>query len=168
MEICQRILFYIILSYVSLFFISCNEGLSPPKVDETTVIKGKITFTSGLNSWPSLDSLKDLRVAFFENYPDSANILNDFVTENLTFTADTLPHFVESYEFTQIVKKVPTEFHYICVVQNYAGILDWKVIGLYSVNDDNITPKKLIIDKAGTYENININVNFNNLPPQPF
>jgi hypothetical protein len=168
MEISQRILFYIILSYITLFFISCNEGLSPPKVDEATVIKGKINFTSGLSSWPSLDSLKDLRIAFFQNYPDSANILNDFVTGNLTFTEDSIPYFVESYEFIQIVKKVPVEFNYICVAQNYAGLLEWKVIGLYSINDDNITPKKLIIDKEGIYNNININVNFNNLPPQPF
>lgn len=163
-----KTLLFLAILYSTSFFISCNEGLSPPVVDETTIIKGKINFTSGLDSWPSLDSLKDLRVAFFKNYPDSANILNDFLTENLVFTADSLPYYVESYEYSQVVSSVPVEFNYICVVQNYAGLLDWKVIGLYSINEDNQTPKKLVINSAGIYDSININVNFNNLPPQPF
>ena len=164
----SRILLFIAILYTSSFFISCNEGLSPPIVDDATLIKGKITFTSGLNSWPSLDSLKGIRVALFKNYPDSANILNDLLSENLILTADSVSYFVENYKFNHIVNKLPVKYNYICVAQNFAGLLDWKVIGLYSINDDNLTPKKLTIIETGIYDNININVDFNNLPPQPF
>lgn len=148
--------------------ISCDQGLQPIEESKTASIKGKVYFISGVNSWPSADSLKDLRVAFFKSFPDSTNILNDFVTGNLKFTNNTLEYYKDSLDYEMLIEEIPTNFEYIAVVQNYGGILDWKVIGLYSENNDNLAPKKVQITESRVYDNININVDFNNIPKQPF
>lgn len=152
-----------------ILFYSCNQGLEPIKEEDKLEIRGLITFVNGKDNFPPIDSLKDLRVAFFQEYPDSANILNDFISGNLIFTDDTLNYNVDTASYSKILETPPVSFKYICVVQNYGGLLDWKVVGLYTDDTVNYTPKTLFIDKKnGELNKVNINVNFKNPPPQPF
>ncbi len=157
--------------FLVIILISCNTGLEPPAIitDMTPSISGKIIFTNGLNNWPSSDSLKGLgiRIFFFKEFPDTASILNDLSSGNMILSDSSLPFYISQVNFKQILKNTPVTFKYIAVGQNYSSsLLDWRVIGLYS--DDNKTPKPITIAKDSSVKNIIINVDFKNLPPQPF
>lgn len=162
-------IFFLIISIIFInLIVSCDKGLQPIEESKTALVKGKVHFTSGINSWPVEDSLKDLRVAFFKSFPDSSNILNDFVSGNLKFTNNSLEYFKDSVDYELLIEELPANFEYIAVVQNYGGILDWKVVGLYSENNDNRTPKRIQIIENREFNNVNIYVDFYNLPKQPF
>lgn len=154
--------------FILLILVSCNSGLEPPVAitDNTPSISGKIVYTNGTNNWPPIDSVKSLRIFFFKEFPDTSNILNDITKGNLIFSDSSLPYNVSQTNFKQILKETPITFKYIAVGQNYGSPFEWRVVGLYS--DDNIIPKSITIAKDSSIKNIIINVDFKNLPPQPF
>ncbi|MCX6147100.1 MAG: hypothetical protein NTW25_07590 [Candidatus Kapabacteria bacterium] len=155
--------------FILILLVSCNAGLEPPQAVTvfSPAISGKIVYTNGLNNWPPIDSLKGMRIFFFKEFPDTASILNDITKGNVIFSDSTLPINVSQTNFIQYLKETPVTFKYIAVGQNFSSsLLDWRVVGLYS--DDNKTPKAIIIGKDSSAKNIIINVDFKNLPPQPF
>ena len=50
---------------MSLFLAGCDHGLAPPSENQRTAISGTITY----QNWPPADSLKDLRLVAFKEYP---------------------------------------------------------------------------------------------------
>lgn len=163
---------FLIGIFVLVVLNSCDKGLSPVNTSDTgnslPIVSGTIYFKGGKNSFPPLDSLKDLRVAFFKKYPDSTNIMNDFLSGNISFTDSTITLFQDSVNYSTIIKNFPVTFSYIAVVQNYAGLLDWRVVGIYSGSDNNNAPKTLEVTENKEYKHVNIYVDFQNLPEQPF
>lgn len=159
----------ILLIALSLL-VSCDGGLEPTAKEDPTkpknLIFGTIRYVQGKDSWPPADSMKDLRIVFFTSLPDSAGILSDLVAGKVLFTDSSLAFNVDSSSYQFKVTTTPITFKYIAVAQNYGTFLDWKVVGLYS--NDGVTPKELFIGKDSVVRNIDINVDFKNLPPQPF
>lgn len=153
-----------------ILLVSCNAGLEPPaKEDPNTpknLIFGTIHYVQGKSNWPPADSMKDLRIVFFTSYPDSAGLFNDVAAGKVLFIDKSLPFNVDSSNYEFKLPNTPINFKYIAVAQNYGSLLDWRVVGLYS--NDGVTPKELFIGKDSVVRNIDINVDFKNLPPQPF
>lgn len=92
----------ILLSLACLILhLSCykGHGLSPTAEEgNASGIQGRITF---VGTWP--DSTKEVRVAVLKRYPqgmtDADSILS-FVIENLAAYSDTIPRYVDAYDYT--------------------------------------------------------------------
>ncbi len=160
MRITQYIFFIIIFALLS----SCNDGLSP-QLEQKAILQGTIIYQSGINSWPPQDSLKDLRVVAFKHFPPQ-NIIEEILSGSAYYTQETLPFFVDSSHFAIEIPDAPVLLQYIAVAQEYGGLMDWRVIGVYKAGNSD-TASILSINKSET-KNITISVDFNNLPPQPF
>ncbi|MBM2815511.1 MAG: hypothetical protein HW421_2273 [Ignavibacteria bacterium] len=151
-----------------LNLMSCNGGLAPePAVSEKkSLITGTLKFIGGKNSWPPSDSVKDIRVVAFKNYPPG-DIITEILRQNASFTINSLPFFVDSATFTIEVLNPPVTFRYIAAAQQYDSITNWHAIGVYTKTGDKTKPDTLLIEKGKIYY-IEIFVDFKNLPPQPF
>lgn len=144
--------------------ISCDGGLKPePKPS----ISGSISFEQNV-PWPPADSMKDLRVVAFRTFPlaDSTGIIDMILSgdavfsESLDMYTDTASYFIE-------LGSIPDTMKYIAVAQQYGSLFEWRAVGVYTETGDNTQNSMLIIDDNINYM-IDIHVDFNNLPPQPF
>lgn len=143
-----------------VIFVGCSGGLEPKPI---TFLKGTIYYSDN-QSWPPADSLLDLRLVALKNFPPS-DIVTEILGGNAYFT-ETLPFYVDSTHFEIEISDAPVELKYIAVAQNFDGFLDWKVVGVFSENNDN-KHTNLYMD-AGIDKQITIFVDFNNIPEQPF
>ena len=156
----------IFLSLVSFF--SCDHGLAPPSESETDIsgIKGIITY----ENWPA-DSLYDLRLVIFKSYPPE-NIIEDVLyglaIEYPGLGNSGLPTYIDTTRF--IVELNPGKYEYIVVAQQYGENpnTDWRAVGQYDTLAGDEMPTAITVDANKLLENINIHVDFNHLPPQPF
>lgn len=149
-----------------LLFVSCQEGLDPTIRRESSV-KGNLIVISGRNSWPNPDSALELRVVGFQNFPPP-DLLSEIVSGK-AFISDSLPRFLDTIPYQVKIDKPPVEINYLVAALRFGTIFQWKVVGVYS---DEMTferrPRKLLVPKGVTIENVNILIDFNNLPKQPF
>jgi len=68
---------FLIISLFCIFWLSCDQGLAPDEnVPEITGIEGTILF----QNWPPPDSLYDLRLVAFKNFPPE-NIFVEIITQ---------------------------------------------------------------------------------------
>jgi hypothetical protein len=146
-----------------LILASCDSGLKP-QPENTSYVYGKIKYVNSTDNWPPIDSLKDLRVVAFKHFPPD-NLIQEVLSGQAYYTNSTLPFFVDSTNFVLEIKDAPVELKYIAVAQQFGGIIDWLVVGIYSDNNDSA--KHLFVEKGKVYH-IQINVDFKNLPKQPF
>lgn len=155
----------IILIIALLSFASCDGGLEPPR--DKSFLKGKIIFAGGANNWPAVDSIFGVRVAAFRSMPNE-NILNDIINGNAYFTLESLPMFVDTAEFEIEIDDAPVDLVYIvAVIQNALPLTAQIVGGVYNTSGDFNQPAVLNIEKGRTYD-IEIEVDFDDLPPMPF
>jgi len=157
---------YLILLLVLFSITSCDKGLHPPPPMMKSSISGLITYVNGKDKWPEPDSVLDIRVAMFKVYPPQ-DILTELLSGNAYFT-DSLPRFVDSSSYFIEISNPPEEIKYIVVAQQFGSILDWKAVGVYTVNGNVNEPSSILVEPGIDYKNINIKVNFDSLPPQPF
>ena len=70
----RKYFFYFNLYFLIVYFSACDHGLKPTEEESSSItgISGLITY----QNWPAPDSLKDLRLVVFKNYPPD-NIFNE-------------------------------------------------------------------------------------------
>lgn len=152
-----------ILLLLSIYIVSCDGGLNP-EVERNAYLTGTVIFLSPREKFPPKDSLKDLRVVAFKEYPPN-NILEDVLTGNAYFTDQSLSYERDTVPFEIKITDPPVELKYIVAAQNYGTLLQWRVIGVYRINQDSIT--KIVVQKGKKYE-IEIQVDWEKIPYQPF
>lgn len=157
-------IFFLIIAIITLA--SCDGGLEPYKAEEMSYIKGRIYYKNGKDNWPPKDSVLEVRVVAFKNFA-SDSIYKDIISGNAIYTNESTAMYVDSADFVIEVKEAPVNFNYIVVAQRYGSLFEWRAIGVYTVNGDVFNPSKLFVEKGKSYF-ITMNVDFNNLPPQPF
>lgn len=156
----------IIIIFAILLF-SCEGGLEPPAQSGKSYLSGTLIFADGKNNWPPVDSLFGIRIAAFKKFP-SENILTEIVAGNAYFDVNSLPLYVDSAKFSLEITNPPVNLVYIIAVQQYdSSITSQRVVGVYSLDENNTTHDSLMIEPGRTY-NITIPVDFDNLPPMPF
>ena len=146
---------------------SCDHGLAPP--EKRTGISGVIRY----NNWPPADSLIDLRLVIFDNYPPGDiffEITSGRAVVYPPLGPRSLPFYVDSTEF--FVNIAPGHYEYVVVAQQYGENLtsDWRAVGQYDTTGsgrDSIPTPIDVLDNS-ILENIQINADFKNKPPQPF
>ena len=164
---------YFLFSLIFIFyFISCDHGIEP-RSPESSGFSGTISF---ITSWP--DSVKRSFLVVFENPLLEPT---DFTIENLKFLSREIPLGAQSHSFSSndsaYIPPNPGPFPsgtyaYIAVVQQSTENLslarkDWFVSGIYYSFGDTTKPGTMVIPESTFVKNINIEVDFNNPPPQP-
>ena len=162
---CKKLL---ILFIAIIFLYECDHGLEPfsGSTSDITGISGLITYTN----WPPADSLFELRLVVFRNYPPTnivAELLNQRAIVYPALADSSLPYFVDTTSF--ILELSEDTYEYIVVAQQYGPDLyaDWRVVGQYDTDPDPL-PSSIRIKKGVLLENIDINVDFDNPPDQVF
>ena len=165
----------LIVAVFACFFVSsCDHGIEPkPLLKSPPGFSGTIRFIS---DWP--DSVKRSFLVVFKNPLISDS---DFTILNLKFLSREIPLGVQTHEFSSLdsayIPAIPGPFppgsySYVAVVQQSTELLslarkDWFVSGVYYANGDTTDPGIMVIPDSTLVTNININVDFNNPPPQP-
>ncbi len=146
---------------------SCDTGLEPPR---ETVLSGTVVFEGGSSQWPAADSLFDMRVVAFVDYPPQ-NIAFDIINGRAWFTNDSLPYRVAETEWSiQLPDPAPMQIKYLVVAQQFGPnpLTDWRAVGVYAPADSRDEPTKIRVVDGKQYQNIELRVDFSDLPPQPF
>lgn len=156
-----------------LLFPSCNEGIQAPPETPAGPTPGTPGFAGTITyrNWPPADSLIDLRIVAFKNFPPgsivtevlsgSAIIYPPLGGPNLPFNVDTTHYFV------------PTpggEYKYVVVAQQYGRVVttDWRAVGQYDLDTNLAVPSPIQVPADDTLMHVDITVDFNHRPPQPF
>jgi hypothetical protein len=160
---------FLILFSLLLFLPCCDHGLAPPESSpvEITGIRGSISYSH----WPPADSLIDLRLVIFKTYPPD-NILNEVISGNAVvypgLSESHLPFNVTNTEYT--VPLPAGVYDYVVVAHQYGRNItkDWQVVGQYDTTPADSLPTAISVEEGKLLKNINIDVDFHNLPAQPF
>jgi hypothetical protein len=157
----------LVIAILGLFFFSaCDEGLAPDPVDARTPgLGGTLIVTS---AWPPADSVRDLRIVAFRNYPP-ADILTEVLGGTALFSEQLA--FDESPQAWRIVLGgLKGRFEYVVAAQQFGGNLfqDWRVVGVYTATGDVNQPTAVDLGNGSYIGDLEIKVDFTNLPPQPF
>lgn len=142
--------------------LSCQAGLEPIG-SQKAVIKGVVHFK---NDFPHDSTIKDMRVVAFKSYPP-ADIINEVLSGEAIFSASLLPISTDSAAFSINIENFPVKFKYIAVARQYGTLFEWDAIGVYTDDYIEFTPLEVYISKNQDYK-VDITVDFNNRPPQPF
>lgn len=165
----KHILFFLFLILILAIFFDCDHGLSPSDAEIVTGIRGTITYE---DNWPPPDSLKEMRLVAFQEFPPG-NIFADILSGRaIAFPSD--PNENASLEFNvnsqEFFMEMPVGTYQYIVIANRFGSNrfsqdSWRAVGQYTDTDSLPTAIKL---DENTILNIDINVDFKNLPIQPF
>jgi hypothetical protein len=158
---------FFFLLFGIIFLSSCDGGLAPTPASDKSFINGTIRYIKGVENWPPQDSVFAIRAAAFKTMPDS-NIVLSILSGQAYFTGESLPMFTDSAKFSFEISEAPVNIVYIIVVWQFTtDILSQRVIGVYTISGNKTKNSELYIEKGNSYK-INIDVDFDDLPPMPF
>lgn len=155
---------------VSVFLSRCDHGIAPPT--EETAATGTISGTIVYQNWPDLATVKNLKIVLFKSFPpgDVADILEQVVSGAAPAYPpelnNSLPKGVDSTSYSFDLKI--GIYEYVVVAQQYGGLYDWRAVGQYDVTPQDSLPSTVRIFPNSTLNDINIHVDFDHLPVQPF
>jgi hypothetical protein len=161
----------ILLLVLILYLNGCDKGIEPGEPIIPGGFSGTVSF---IGQWP--EGIKRTHIVVFKN-----PILKteDFFLPNLSFVVDSIPYKSKTFNYNSLEKSFvdilqlwPGEYKYVVVAQSKTPEIsfqrkDWNVVGVYCINNDQSKPANLIIRSNQVTPNVNINVDFNNPPPQP-
>lgn len=165
----------IILFVISCTILSCDHGLAPPpkKIIEqgiTGTIYYKGTFPDSLKEhrlfaakmYRKFRSMNEIMTLILSG-SDSIQIYPSILQSPLSLIKE------DSIKFRFVLP--PALYKYIAVAQTTGAIFDsskWKIVGVYTSDTLRIVPNQVSIEPGKFIENVNIYVDYDNLPPQPF
>jgi hypothetical protein len=156
-----------VLFVLSVTLIRCDHGIAPPTEEQadTGVITGTITY----QNWPDLATVKNLKIVVFKSFPPG-DILEEVVSGSATVYPpelnNSLPKGVDST--TYMFELDAGIYDYVVVAQQYGGLYDWRAVGQYDITPQDSLPSAIRIYPNTTLNEINIRVDFDHLPIQPF
>lgn len=163
--------FYAFFLILLLSISGCDHGIEPGEPILPGGFSGTVTFTG---NWPT--NVKRTHLVVFKNPIQKTE---DFFLPNLSFVVDSIPYKSKTFNYNSLVNSFvnilqlwPGEYKYVVVAQSNTPEIsfqrkDWWVVGIYCLNNDQTKPASLIIRSNQVTPNVNINVDFNNPPPQP-
>ncbi|MFN0157889.1 MAG: hypothetical protein ACKVRP_07440 [Bacteroidota bacterium] len=155
----------------ALLFVSCNEGLSPSSTTPPTPtgnVSGVVRFTN----WDSAGTVVDIRLVLFRNFPP-----NDIVGEVIGGQAVVypvlgagalVPFGADSIQYN--LELAVGTYQYVAIAQQFGpnNLADWRAVGQYDLDTNLTVPTSIVITVDDTTSGIDVNVDFDNLPPPPF
>jgi hypothetical protein len=153
----------------SLFhYQACDQGLSP----ESAAMRGPVYGISGtiyFTNWPPSDSVLDLRVVSFKNFP-SQDIIDEVLQGRAGYTETIQPYGADSLHYTLLLSPIPPgAFTYTVVAQRFGPNIraDWKAVGEYYANGDTSRPGTIIVPADSVLPGADIRVDFRKPPRGP-
>jgi hypothetical protein len=162
----------------------CDRGLGP--ITEDTGFSGTITF----RNWSPADTVYGLRLVAFEEYPsDSSGIMfallggraavYPHLTTGVQASREILGYREASESFADTVHFVFTKegtvlkeltYNYVLLAWQYGPnvFADWAPIGVYTQKPGTFEPAPVFVQERRMREQIDITVDFHNLPPKPW
>lgn len=169
--ISYRIRIVLIITLALFIVCTCDHGLNPNDIEPEILLTG-ISGTITFQNWPAVDSLYNLRIVAFISYPPE-NIINELMlglafAYPAIFDTAHIPYNVDSYDY--VFELSPGTYEYICVAQQYGPWLymNWRSVGQYDIEMETAEPTAIEVIQDSLLKNINIYVDFKNLPIQPF
>ena len=149
--------------FLFLVSLGCDHGLAPRPVSG---IQGTITF----QNWPLADSLYDLRLVVFRTFPPTNVVLEVLSGQAFVFPpidSTHLPYFVDRVDY--FLELPPGRYAYVVVAQQYGPnvFTDWRAVGQYDVDTDSL-PSPVVVPEGEVVPSVDIQVDFDHLPIQPF
>jgi len=143
---------------------TCDHGLEPVE-PQGPGFGGTLTVVSAI---PPKDSLRDLRVVAFRNYPPQS-IPIEVLTGQAVFS-ETLSLTAKQQSYKVSNSTLKGAFMYVVVAQQYGPALDsnWRAVGVYNLSGDFTKPSPIDLKNGIYLSGINITIDYYNLPPQPF
>jgi hypothetical protein len=158
-----------LLGLAMVLLSGCDKGLVPTEPPPGPgALSGLITYAN----WPPADSLFDLRIVAFRDFPPEGIVSSVLSGQAAVYPpiGDTalVPFFVDSlaYGFG-----LPSgRYAYLAVAQQYGPNLfsDWRPVGQYDLDTNLAVPTPIVVPPGDTLRNITIHVDFANPPPAPF
>ncbi len=158
------------LACVSLAGLSCNEGLAPSGTPAQAL--GAFSGTIRFINWDSAGTVVDLRLVAFKTFPP-----NDILQEVIQGRAFVFPPLgagqlvpVGTDSLVYTVMLSAGVYEYVAVAQQFGPdvMADWRPVGQYDPDSDPTVPTAIMVSTADTLADVNIMVDFDNLPPPPF
>lgn len=155
---------------ILIFLMACDHGLQP--VDKDTLMHSTISGTIYYKNWSAVGTIEDLRLIVFPDYPPG-----DIRTEVLSQRATVFPALgeaglpfpdIDSTEYMFEIK--PGTYEYLVVAQRYGPdpFNDWRAVGQYDTLGGDQKPTTITVQGGELLDQLNIVVDFDSLPPQPF
>jgi hypothetical protein len=156
----------IILSLV-LFLAACDHGLDPEADKEKSGIEGTVHV---LESWPDTLGVREVYVIVFREIPvDSASAVQQFFGGGVFFDGP-FPAGQQIYEFS--IDMEPDTYRFVSCIglrgENLLSLASWLVLGVYSPPGVSGQPLPVNVSAGIRIRDIDIDVRFSALPPQPF
>jgi hypothetical protein len=158
---------YVIVVLILFGWIGCAEHGLSPEPPPPYGVAGVVTFAN----WPPVDSVRNLALVLFRNYP-SGNLIDIVLDpQKARFFLGFAPYRADSvaFQFT-ISPSPPGWYEYVAVAQQYGPSLqqDWRIAGLYSSPEDTgRSALSLFVPGNDIVRGVNIRVDFDDPPPQP-
>ena len=151
-----------------ILVLSACGGLDPANVPPPAAMKGTVTFIGGSEAWPD-SAVEQVLVVAFEEEPSSPEEVIAAVLGNTAVFSDTITRYIASEAYEMEIPGAPRTFKYVVVgMQNGPSLLtDWLMLDVYSTTGDPSMPSTVQFGVGDTLQ-IDFNVDFSNLPPQPF
>jgi hypothetical protein len=166
----DQLLLKLLLCIVLIWSLSCDHGLAPSDAEEviSTGISGTIEYSS---IWPVDSTLFNLKLVVFKQIPiDSTQVITDVIGGEATVfpenLSENLPYYVDSTPYSLTLE--PGFYAYIVVVQQYGTIYQWRVVGQFDETPADSLPTGLMVFADSMLTGIDISVDWNNPPFQPF
>lgn len=154
-----------------VLFTACDKGIAPPAVSPAPNPNGSFSGTVTFQNWGVADTLYDLRLIAFIVFPP-----DDVIDEVLRGRAAVHPPLGGGVLALAGADSVTYQLHlpagiypYIVVAQQFGPDLfnDWKPVGQYDLDSNLTDPTPIEITAGENLHDIDIIVDFANLPPIP-
>ncbi len=148
--------------------IGCNDGITPPATTPT-VAQGSFSGMIRFLNWDSAGTVVDLRLVAFKHFPPG-----DIIQEVLQGRATVYPALgagqlapvgADSLEYHV---SLPAEtYEFVVVAQQFGPdvMADWRPVGQFDLDSNFTVPSPVVVQANDTTRNIDILVDFDNLPP---
>ena len=154
------------LSLLFGLLISCDHGIAPVEKEEPAPVSG-ITGTIYYHNWP--DTVINLKIIAFKEFPPQ-NIFEEIQTGRaVAYPPElevSLPKFVDSSSYQ--LRLEPGVFEYIVVAEQRGGLFDWRAVGHHDTTITDSMPTSVTVLADSFLTGIDVTVDFNHLPIQPF
>ncbi len=171
----MKSIFIFLLLSIFVCIISCDHGLAPPTKEIieqgiTGTIYYRGTFPDSLKEhrlfaakmYRKFSSMNEIMMLIFSG-SDSIHIYPSIIQPALSLTKE------DSIKYRFVLP--PASYKYFAVAQTTGSIFDstkWKIVGVYSSDSLRIIPDEVVVQPGMFLRDVNIYVDYDNLPPQPF
>lgn len=159
----------IVLFVVSCAIISCDHGLAPPPSEKIEQgITGTIYYTGNFPT--NITAHYFFASKVFRRFRDFEEIYILVLQPDSIQLYPELPkHKIDSISYRFVLP--PALYKYVATAQAHGDMSqmqNWKIVGLYTSDSMRITPDEIFIEPGKFVEDVNIYVDYDSLPPQPF